>query len=343
MIPSDVASFINAVTEYFTIANLSGVGAVNIDKDGNVVGGLYVNNVELEIPNHKGMTDTGSFFIWDWDDPLIPANVAAFAAHSGTKMIVSEYTIAKDEDTGSNYIEKSDDWAISPLLSGNAQKITFYARPFEVHSQELLEVYYSTVDSISTDLFTQVGETIKLKTNGNMLSNEGDWEEISFDVPEGAKRFAIRVVSRDGFVCCIDDVQFESAGGTRHELLGYDVFKNGVMLSEDAVLEGNYVDKNVANGAHTYHVIANYMAGRSELSNPAYISVSSIAELESEGVNVAVDENVIVVNAPENYKINVVAADGRIVYIGQGNAKIEVVEGIYIVKVGELTVKVIVD
>ena len=313
-----------------------------IDKDGHTVGGLYINNTELEIPNHRGMQDPGSFFIWDWDDPRIPASAALFTAHSGSKMLVSEYTISVDPESGSIYTEKSDDWAISPLLSGNKQTITFQARPFEVHSQEILEVYYSTEDSTNPDNFTQLGEAIKLKVNGNMLSNEGDWEEISFEVPEGAKRFAIRVVSKSGFVCCIDDVEFESAGGKRHELLGYDVYKNGVMLSDDAVMEGNFTDKKVAEDNHTYHVVANYMAGRSELSNPATVNVSSVFELSAEGVSVDVDRNVIVIEAPDNYKVNVVATDGCIIYTGEGSAKVEVVSGVYVVKVGKLVVKVLV-
>lgn len=252
--------------------------------------------------------------------------------------------MAEDSDTGESYQSKSDDWAISPLLSGNAQTVKFYARPLVASAQELIEVYYSTEDSVDPESFIKVGETIKLKVNGNMLSNEGDWEEISFEIPEGAKRFAIRVVSKDGFVCCIDDIEFESAGGTRHELLGYDVYKNGVMLSDDPVIEGKFTDSKVAEGSHTYHVVANYIAGRSELSNAANVEValSSVGDLLSEGVNVEVDCNVIVITAPETHKINIVAADGRIVYVGKGNSRVEVAAGVYVVKIGDLTVKVLV-
>lgn len=312
-----------------------------VDMDGQLIGGVYINGQELEIPNHKGLKDTGSFFIWDWDDPSVPAG-SFFTSVSGSKMIVSMYTVSVDEESERVYAEKSDDWAISPLLSGNAQTISFQARPFEVHSQEIIEVYYSTEDSTDPASFVKVGDAIKLQVNGNMLSNEGDWEKHSFDVPEGAKRFAIRVVSKDGFMCCIDDVEFESAGGTRHELLGYDVYRDGVMVTEDAVGESLYTDEKVEAGSHTYHVVANYIAGRSELSNPAYVNVSGVAGVAADGVSVKVVGKEIVVTAPDAAEVSVAAADGRTVYLGEGSAKVKVLSGIYLVKAGELTVKVMV-
>lgn len=312
-----------------------------LDGDGNLLGGISINNSLLEIPNHEAFTSTSSFFIWDWDDPLVPKG-GWFSAHSGAKMLINLYTVVPNGSDSFDFGE-IDDWMISPELSGNAQTISFWARPFEVHYAELLEVYYSTEDSTDPADFIKLGETIELPVNNNMLSNEGDWEQYFAELPAGAKRFAIRCISEDGMMCCIDDVEYESCGGPKHKLVGYDVYRNGQKINDATVGEGSFLDTTVEPGDHTYHVIANYAAGKSELSNPAYISVSGVENVvAAPGASVTVENRDIVVTCAASLPVSIATTDGRLLKLTSGNTRLSVAPGIYLVSVGGTTTKLFV-
>lgn len=135
----------------------------------------------------------------EWDNagkpqawmPFNGSTVAQATAHSGNKYMESVVPTSGNADS----------WLISPVLSGNAQTITFYERIFTTRYQpETYEVLYSTTDNEPSS-FT-VAQTIN--------SYETTWTERSVSLPEGAKYFAIRhTSSTEKFGMMIDDVTYE--------------------------------------------------------------------------------------------------------------------------------------
>lgn len=86
----------------------------------------------VEIPGIESNKSTASFFMFDGS---LPQFNETFAAHSGTKYLVS---LARYD------FKEVDDWAISPELSGESQSVSFFARSYDPRYLEKIEVYYST-------------------------------------------------------------------------------------------------------------------------------------------------------------------------------------------------------
>lgn len=104
-------------------------------------------------------------------------------------------------------------------------------------------VYYSET---GTDMssFVQFDQTARITT----LSWNDKYE---FNLPQGAKHFAIRKVTNDGWVMFIDDVTFSPdtlASQAGIMLSGYNIYKNGVRLNEAPVVSTSYACRNVSAG-----------------------------------------------------------------------------------------------
>ncbi|MBR1733342.1 MAG: choice-of-anchor J domain-containing protein, partial [Alloprevotella sp.] len=140
---------------------------------------------------------------------------------------------------------RSDDWLISPRLSGEEQEISFFAKEVSVaFESEHFELYYSTTGPNLLN-FVSCGE-------GRLTSEK--WTEQRFTVPEGTRYFAIRKVTEDGFGMFIDDVTFRVSAGS---IKAYRVYRDGELLGTvagDDVLR--YED--AAKGSHTYYVTVVY-------------------------------------------------------------------------------------
>ncbi|MBD5250484.1 MAG: hypothetical protein HDS56_04845 [Barnesiella sp.] len=215
-----------------------------VDGDQQVVGGIE----NYEIPNITVGVTKGSFWVWDYSQ----APVMGLEGHSGTKFLFSMY----------NYDDSTvNDWAISPELDGSAQTVTFYAKSYSGEYPEKIEVYYST-GSTSTSDFVKVAEV------GGTVPDE--WTLYSAELPEGAKRVAIRSCSTGAFILLIDDVTFIPANAPAQslEIKGYDVYRDGVKITESPVEGLSYVDFNVEDGkTYEYVVVTVYATGNSAPSD----------------------------------------------------------------------------
>lgn len=229
----------------------------------------------------------------------------------------------------------NDDWAISPELPGVAQTISFYAKSItDQYGNEQFEVLYSTTGTAIAN-FTKIASVDDTPT---------EWTEYTFELPEGAKYFAIRCVSNDRFAFFVDEVSF-----TKNEaapvLAGYNIYRDGVKINAELVTETSFVDETAEVGEHTYHVTAVYDKGESNASNAASTVTTGVENVAAKGARVATGKNVIIVKSAADMMVTVAAADGRLVYAGKGaeTMNISVAEGVYAVKVGEKVVKVIVQ
>lgn len=228
-----------------------------IDADGKPVGGFQ----NTDIPGIDPGNTLTSFFVFDraaetWKHE-------SFAAHSGTKYLASLF----------NYNPSNglvDDWAISPMLDGSAQTITFYAKSYDSQYSESFDFLYSTTGTETSD-FILVGSKKNISTT---------WTEYSFEVPAGALYFAVRNHDTDAFMLMLDDFTFAPAGASAElSIAGYDVYRDGVKITTEPTGETEFTDADATDGDHTYVVVAVYDKGISKGSNAVIVSTTGIADI----------------------------------------------------------------
>ena len=146
----------------------------------------------------------------------------------------------------------SDDWLISPELNGEAQTISFKIHGYK---RESYEVLYSTTDKNPESFITL----------GTQKAPATTWTSVNFELPEGAKYFAIRNVSAQySSYIFVDDISFRAAKdrGTL-SLLGYNIYRDGEKLNTTPVTTASFTDLASVIGNHIYQVTAVYTIGES--------------------------------------------------------------------------------
>lgn len=312
-------------------------GWTMVDVDDQQIGTLE----GASMPDDVAMRTHQSFFVFDSSSDDItyynPALEYLVKGNSGSKSLVAMYIL--------NSTVAQDDWAISPLLSGEAQTISFYARSFHPEYLDHLEVLYSMKDSTDPADFVSLCENGPFEVPqlvdaiGNAL-----YQKYEFNLPQGAKRFALRVYNEggNGFMLMIDDVKFDQAN---KELAvdHYDVYRNGVCINPSPVVESSYLDTSVPAGTHTYNVVTVYNRGLSGASNSAALTTSGMDGILASGIQVAVEVNeIVVMNCPDNLQVMLSATDGRRLYSGFGDCRIPAEPGIYILTIGDKSIKLMV-
>lgn len=232
--------------------------------------------------------------------------------------------------------EANNDWAISPLLFGEAQKISFQAKGVRSYYPEKFEVYYTDKDS------TDPADYIKISGEEPVITSALEWEKFEYNLPGGALHFAVRCVSADCYFLMLDEFVFTpdpQAGAPVLE--GYDVYRDGVKLNDAPVAEAEYVD-TTPTGSHTYHVVAKYDKGVSELSNPVTLNFSGINIEEAESNRVYADGSDIVVECAPDAEVVVSTIDGKVVYRGRGECRISATPTVYIVTINSKPCKLVI-
>lgn len=290
-----------------------------VDVDGLPVGGFQ----GIDLPGITPGETLASFFVFDTSGDEFNQS---FDAHSGNMFIATLFQYQG---------QTIDEWAISPLLSGDAQEISFWAKSYSSSYPEKIEMYYS-MNSTDVADFVQVGTTVN--------PVPGDWTQYTFEVPAGAKYFAIRSCATDSFMLMLDDFSFSAAGGASADLsiVGYDIYRDGVKINEEPVAETEYVDTEVESGTYTYVVLAVYETGVSAPSNKAVIDVQVGIDGVKAGVKVVSGKGAIAVTGAAGEALAVMAADGKVLYSGVASDKevVSVPAGVYVVRAGNKTVKV---
>ncbi len=200
--------------------------------------------------------ESGTYVENNYDEP--------FRAHSGIQYLASP---------SCNWPAENNDWLITPRLDGQAQTIKFWAKGATFDS-EWMDVYYSTTDN-HHDSFVKLNDA-------TIYVNEM-WKQYSFDVPQGARYFALRNARRTVFLF-IDDFTYQAYNGAKDQLdlTGYNVYRDGVRLNETPVTTPSYTDTDVKTGStHTYRVTAVYAQGESNYSNGFSTVVTGLQRLNA--------------------------------------------------------------
>lgn len=207
----------------------------------------------------------------DWLTEQQLESVPGFKAHSGNKYLASFYRV---DDEG--YDIAQDNWLFSPELSGEKQTVTFWVKNENDEGTtyaETFDVLYSTTDREEAS-FKKIGET---HTTAN-----GQWEEVSVELPAGTKYFAINhnTAATSAFVFMIDDVTYSYGPGA---VTAYNVYRDGTLLSSVAPDKTSYVDTTAEQDkTYTYGVTAVYADGESEAAVASPIT-TGIEDIFAEG------------------------------------------------------------
>ena len=300
-----------------------------VDRDGGTIGGI--GSKQLPVYGKQ------SFFVLDNTHPAFQSgNTSAFNAHSGTQYLCSMYSTIGGKGI------KSDDWAISPELTGEPQVVSLYASSFtsdpdQPQYLETFQILYSTTDT-NPDSFILIEEFANIPAQ---------WRQYTAYIPEGGKYFAIRCVSDFKYMLFVDDVTFMAKNGATETIsaTGYNVYRDGAKINEAPVAENTYTDSTVdCNSTYAYRVSALYSRGESApCEEVAFDStLSGLTSIDGASIEISTAAGTIIVTGAEGLQIEVIAADGKIVAATTGKAvtHISAATGFYIVKVGTVTAKV---
>lgn len=279
-----------------------------------------------------------AFQVFNVEEAGIP--FASWDPHSGLQMLVCFGNTGTTDDPD---VRQNDDWLISPELDGSAQTVSFYAKAGMSGSyipERMVFAYSTTGDEVAD--FTQQSDTIN-------VSNVSGWEEYKFDLPQGAKHFAIHCVSDNKLALMLDDITYIPAGAKQIQLTlsGYNVYRDSVLLNEEPVSGTAYTDRT-AEYMHTYNylVTAVYAEGESLPSNQATAQhttgISDNTVQTTPGVRTG--NGTITVTGADGRQISIYSADGALVTRATGlqENRFPVQPGLYLVSVSGTTHKVLV-
>lgn len=255
-----------------------------------------------------------------------------FACHSGHQMFLS-LASRPDGDKG------NDDWLISPLLAGCAQTISFYSKSIDTYGVDDFQVLYSVSGK-------EISDFVLLKS----FSTTGEWKEYLVNLPEGTKYFAIRCISYDKFAFLLDDFRMITYKDTVSDLevTGYNVYCNGNRVNDSLINETSYTHIPEIDGISTlnYNVACLFNHGESIPSETVEVTLipSAVAEIAASDITVIGRRGMLLIKGAEGKDVSVSDSFGRIVYdnVADGDVSLPVAAGIYMIKAGNTTSKVIV-
>lgn len=229
--------------------------------DGNGITVYGFNNIEF--PNNYQVA------AWQVFNPAQLGTDAAsqFAPHSGDQFMIS-FCPAEEE----NY-PAADHWLISPVLTGDAQTISFFARAITAqYGAESFEVWASSTDK-NVASFTKVS---------SYTTDAVEWTEFTADLPAGTKYFAIRHTSKDIFGLLIDDITYMAlaGGNVNGDIVSFNIYVDGVLV---ATVEGDKTSytvdpSTIASGSHQFSVTAVYADGTE--SKPVSATATATTAIE---------------------------------------------------------------
>lgn len=190
------------------------------------------------------------------------------------------------DETGQSYVN-SDNWIISPKLSGQAQTISFYVHNMTVNNVAYIENYDVLYSSAGNDITDFTNIVLK-----NRQAVSGEWEKVTINVPAGTTYFAIhQTTPQTGLMFGIDDVTYTKETPTP---IYYGIYKAGALINKVPVTVRHCVDVNA--GANTQYAVTAIYADGTE-SAPVEVNVPT-------GI-----ENIITDGKP----VDVYTVDGKLV------------------------------
>lgn len=321
-VPGDV---LEDFEEYPSFAN-SGIGDwILYDGDKGKIGGFHLpDGQEIVMPGIP-MNSQQSWWVMDHAAESL-SDLPNYAAKSGTKYLAQQYV------TGGVVC---DDWVISPEIYSGGQTISFFARSFQASEPESFEVLYSTGS-------TEPADFVKICS---IDDTPAAWTEYNVQIPEGARRFAIRCTSNYKAMMFIDDISYIPVGTNGLELKGYNVYRDNKLVTAEPITETTYSETGLKlNETHSYQVSAVYAQGESQAAGPVRAVANGIETVSESAAGVSVLPGRILIDNAGGENVTVCTASGTVIFrtSEQGLHGVTAVPGIYAVSIGAKSVKVVV-
>ena len=247
-----------------------GDGWTTHDADGARTIGIGTNQGALQWPH---TTEPQAFIVFN---PYELGAESIIQPHSGEQCFVSFAAAGR----------ASDDWLISPLLSGQKARFKFWAKclypeclneQFEVWASYDSPTVPGSVLGSSADepspsapLSSASPSAFKLSAPIT-VSSATEWTEYAFVLPEGVRYVMIRCTSDSQFGLMIDDITFPAAPAPT-EFWGYNVYCDGQCVARE-IPTTVYTPERPG----TYTVTAQYAEGESRHSNAVDVIIDAIA------------------------------------------------------------------
>ncbi len=292
-------------------------GWIFIDRDQKPIGGLTPSTIPGVVPSET----LASFIVINQNEPSFSQNLRA---HTGEKFLLSLFNY---------YGDQNDDWVITPELNGAAQVVSFWARSLEGYYAESMEIYYSFGSTDPSDFVKIIGvETVP-----------GEWTEYQIPIPNGAKRFAVRNVSKDKMALLLDDFFFaDAASPSGVSLTGYNVYCDYKKVGETGKDTRTFSHLGT-NGSRIYNVTAVYEGnGESRGSNNVILEVTGgvdgVAAVSADGAGILKLGDVLCITGHAGESLHIYNVDGtevESVSVLPSEYRTELLPGLYIIKAGK--------
>lgn len=273
-----------------------------------------------------------------WDPEAAGFSLAKFdvlTPHSGEQYLACW---AAADETG-YATGKQDDWLISPEVLGGSDLSFYYRVPNSGSDAQIFEIMYSESGKDAADFVRLDRDSVEGTTN---------WVHFEYTVPETAKYFAIRNVSKGSYtVAFLDDVTYTPLYGATTELTlkSYNIYRDNELIATVEAGVTSYNDAVADASNHEYHVTAVWDAGESNYSNGyTYDYATGIAKPSATGLFTAKGGNHCLTVANAKGTVNVYNLAGQTVakVKADGSAVIPLPAGVYMVNAGSQAVKVVV-
>ena len=232
----------------------------------------------------------------------------------------------------------ADKWLISP-----AQVIR------EGYEWHVTAKAYSTYPEKVEFCISESPEPANFTVLGQIQLPEGYWQTYSLDLAAYAGKtvyLGIHYISYDAFLAQVDDFYVgpgeDGASGFVGDVEHYNITLDGNNVESTQLT--NYTFKALSNVNHVFGVAAHYVSGTSETAFYNYQAQGGVANLERMGITVAGKKGAIAVATDSLKTVEVYGATG-IRYVStavDGRVEMALPAGLYLVRVGQASAKVIV-
>lgn len=235
-------------------------------------------------------------------------------------------------DPSKTEIGHNDDWLISPLLSGKEQSISFSAKSYsDKYELETFEIYYSNTNNNVTDFIYKIGEESEVSAN--------QWNTFTYKLPEGSKYFAIRCISQNAFMLCIDNIIYYPTPlpAENLEITGYNIYRDNIFIGQSQTNE--FTDENPTDN-NEYSVSVVYNSGESNMSETCNVEMP-VSLKNQISAPIIITENGLSIIGINDTVVNIYDISGIKVLTHKGDLVNYVLPtGFYIIQVYDKNIKI---
>lgn len=295
-----------------------------IDRDGKKPRTLTISNKTVTFPN---CDKPFGFIVWNHEK----AGVTATAWKGNNKSRQGFMSLGFDGG-------RKDDWLISPAMPDCAPDVSLWLRTNDSKSpKEVIELWVSKGSTNPDDFVKDDTFTVPYA-----------WGRMSFTMPTGYTRFALRVVTENGSSLLIDDITY-TVNDDRYKSLnlkGYNVYRNGIKLNSALINTTAYTDltpdRSVGNA---YTVTSVFDRGEAGSGNAWVLDPTSGAgaiDADASAVRVYTSGRTIVVEGAAGKTVSIFRPDGTWLTRLRASERMTFSAesaGIYIVRAGDRSYK----